>query len=239
MKKIILSVLISIFTFSVSSAQKAASLSVSILGDSYSTFEGYVTPDTNALWYFKHKDLKRNDVYNVEQMWWHMLLKRNGWKLCVNNSFSGATVSTSGYRKEDYSDRSFVKRASSLGNPDIIFIFGGTNDAWVPSPIGEYKYADWTKEDLKAYRPSLAKLLDYVTKRYLGVRVYFILNSELREEINESSRQICRHYQVPVIELHDIDKQSSHPSVAGMKAIADQVDSFVKKDVSSGKNKKK
>ena len=27
--------------------------SVSILGDSYSTFEGYVQPDTNFVWYLK------------------------------------------------------------------------------------------------------------------------------------------------------------------------------------------
>ncbi len=28
---------------------------LSILGDSYSTFEGYLTPDTNAVWYWNHE----------------------------------------------------------------------------------------------------------------------------------------------------------------------------------------
>ena len=152
----------------------------------------------------------------------------------MNNSYSGSTISSSGYGKADYSDRSFVTRSTNLGNPDIIFIFGATNDSWVPSPIGEYKYSRWTKEDLKSFRPSLAKMLDFMTKRYLGVEMYFILNSELSDAINTSVFTICEHYQVPVIVLHDIDKKEGHPSIAGMKAIAEQVDAFVHQ-----KNKKK
>jgi hypothetical protein len=34
---------------------------------------------------------------------------------------------------------------------------------------------------------------------------------------------------VPVIELTDIDKISGHPSVKGMRQIADQVNAFIKK----------
>ena len=34
---------------------------------------------------------------------------------------------------------------------------------------------------------------------------------------------ICRHYGVTNIRLHDIDKQWGHPSVAGMESIARQV----------------
>lgn len=227
MKKLYITLLISLTVFTAGFAQKSSKLSVSILGDSYSTFEGYVVPDTNAVWYMYGRTRKDNDVTAVEQTWWHQLLKKNGWKLCVNNSFSGATISSSGYGNHDYTDRSFVTRADNLGDPDIIFIFGATNDSWVPSPIGDYKYDGWTTDDLKAFRPSLAKLLDYITKRYLGVEVYFILNSELSDAINTSVREICAKYAVPVIELHDIDKKAGHPSIAGMKAIATQVDEFV------------
>lgn len=209
-------------------AQHKSGTSVAIFGDSYSTFEGFITPSTNETWYFLDRRQGDNDVVAVEQTWWHQLIKRNGWKLAINNSYSGSTISSSGYRGEDYTPRSFVTRASNLGNPDIIFVFGATNDSWVPSPIGEYKYSGWTKEDLKSFRPSLARLLDYMTKRYLGVDIYFILNSELSDAIDSSVLAICRHYGVPVIELHDIDKKAGHPSIAGMEAIADQVDAFVK-----------
>ena len=226
MKKTLLTLFISICVFSIANAQKGKS--VSIFGDSYSTFEGYLTPSTNAVWYFNGRGIKDNDVRTVEQTWWHQLLKKNGWKLCTNNSYSGSTISSSGYRGEDYTECSFVTRSPNLGNPDIIFIFGATNDSWVPAPIGEYKYDGWTKDDLKSFRPSLAKMLDFMTKRYLGVELYFILNSELSEAINTSVAEICAHYNVPVIVLHDIEKKAGHPSIAGMKAIADQVDAFVR-----------
>ena len=234
MKKFYITLLISVVAFSVGYAQKSNRVSVSILGDSYSTFEGYVLPDTNAVWYQQDKTRKDNDVTSVEQTWWYQLLEKNDWKLCVNNSFSGSTISSSGYGGNDYTDRSFVTRAPFLGNPDVIFIFGGTNDSWVPSPIGEYKESRWTTDDLKAFRPSLEKLLYYMKRRYLGVDIYFILNSELSDKINASVNAICTRYSVPVIELHDIDKKAGHPSIEGMKAISQQVDEFIKQ-----RNKKK
>lgn len=228
MKRIYLAILVSIFAFSAALAQKQVK-SVTILGDSYSTFEGYQTPDSNLTWYLLDRQQKDNDVVAVEKTWWHQLLKKNGWKLCMNNSYSGSTISSTGYGKADYSSFSFVTRCTNLGNPDIIFIFGATNDSWASSPIGEYKYSGWTTEDLKAFRPSLAKMLDFMKKRYLGVEMYFILNSELSDAVNASVFTICNHYDVPVIVLHDIDKKSGHPSVAGMKAIAEQVDEFMEK----------
>ena len=110
-----------------------------------------------------------------------------------------------------------------LGEPDIIFLFGGTNDAWARAPIGEYQYADWTKEDCMNFRPALACLLDTLQKRYPDAKIYSILNSELQEEINESMRVVCQHYGIRLIELHDIEKQNGHPSVSGMKSICDQL----------------
>lgn len=53
--------------------------------------------------------------------------------------------------------------------------------------------------------------------------VYTLLNSELREPVNESMREVCNHYNIQLIELHDIDKQNGHPSISGMKAICDQL----------------
>jgi hypothetical protein len=156
-----------------------------------------------------------------------------GWRLCVNNSYSGATISSTGYiepgttEHADYTSRQFLTRAPYLGCPDIIFIFGATNDSWAGSPIGEYQYADWTTDDLRAFRPGMACLMERIAEYYPNVKVYFILNSELKEEINESVRVICAHYGVPVIELHDIDKISGHPSVAGMKQICQQVKDFI------------
>lgn len=196
--------------------------SISILGDSYSTYKNYVEPDTNALWYPQERPAS-NDVQAVEQTWWHLLLSDYGLRLCRNNSFSGSTISTTGYNKEDYTSRAFITRMPNLGSPDMILIFGATNDSWAGSPIGDYKYGGWTKEDLKQFRPAMAYMLNYMTRRYVNVKICFILNSELKDSINESVRTICSHYGVDLIELHDIDKQSGHPSIQGMQSIAQQV----------------
>lgn len=201
---------------------------LAVLGDSYSTFAGFI-PKGNACWYNSPADHKRTDVTKVEQTWWWQVANEGGYKLGAIESYSGATICNTGYRDEDYSDCSFVTRCTNLGNPDIILICGATNDSWANAPIGDYKYANWKRVDLYFFRPAMAKMLNDVKLHYPNVEVYFILNTELKKEINESVLEVCKHYDVPVIKLEDIDKKSSHPSVKGMKAIAQQVLKFIKK----------
>ena len=58
-------------------------LRVSILGDSYSTFQGYI-PEGNAIWYGTEKPYSRNlenDVTRVDDTWWYQLINRHGLKL--------------------------------------------------------------------------------------------------------------------------------------------------------------
>lgn len=217
--------LLLVMTFTTGMAQQRRA--VSILGDSYSTFQGYLQPDTNYVWYFT-RPIQGTDVKSVTETWWHKFIKDNGYKLCVNNSFSGSTICNTGYNKEDVTRHSFLARMNKLGCPDIIFIFGGTNDSWAHSPIGEYKYDQWTKQDLFSFRPAMAYMLKDMIERYPNVEIYFLLNSELDDNVNESVRTICKHYNVPLIELHDIKKISGHPSVEGMAAISDQITEFMR-----------
>ncbi len=197
---------------------------VSILGDSYSTFEGYIEPKTNEMWYFKNIPDKRTDVNDVTQTWWWMFIKENGLRLEQNNSYSGSTISYLGYNKSNYQPRSFITRVNNLGTPDILLIFGGTNDSWANVPAGEYKTdGEPTDMDLYTFRPAIMKLMKEVAVLYPNVDVYYIINSELRPEITESIEYACGKYGVPIIKLHDIDKKNGHPSIAGMRAIADQL----------------
>lgn len=203
---------------------------VTIFGDSYSTYEGYLTPDTMETWYFKGTpDPKRTDVSSVRQTWWWQVIDRMGWKLEVNNSWSGATICNTGYGDADYTHRSFMTRHASLGSPDVILLFGATNDSWCGAPIGEYKYEGWKRADLYTFRPALAWLLSHIRDRYPTAQLYYILNCDLKESINSSIDEICRHYSVPVIKLSGIDKTSGHPNVKGMSQIADQVVAALKK----------
>ena len=214
MKKYFILMLLAVVTTAVSAQTKK----VSILGDSYSTFQG-VGPSHYAPFYPND----RNDVTEVEQTWWSLYIKAKGYQLEKNNSWGGTTICGTGYGRMNVSRNNFIARVDSLGHPDIIFVFGGTNDAWANSPIGEYQYSDWTQDDCMNFRPALACLLDMLQKRYPNATVYCLLNSELREPINESMREVCKHYNVQLIELHDIDKQNGHPSISGMKAICAQL----------------
>lgn len=225
MKKLCLTLLVSLFVACAVQAQTRRSLS--ILGDSYSTFTDFVVPDTNEVWYCEANQ-HMTDVRRVEQTWWHQLATMNGLKLCVNNSYSGATISSTGYNQADYTPRSFVTRLKYLGNPDVIAVFGATNDSWAGSPIGDYKYADWTKDDLKSFRPAMACLLDGLQKHYPNVDIYFLVNCELKDEITSSIAEVCRHYGVRYILLHDIEKQDGHPTIKGMTQIAEQVKDIIK-----------
>ena len=203
-------------------------LRISILGDSYSTFQGYI-PEGNETWYYTPADTSRTDVDNVTQTWWWQVINQAGCLIEKIDSYSGATISNHGYNNEDYSYRSFVTRLPRLGSPDVIFIFGGTNDDWAGAELGEYQYENFTRSDLYTYRPALAYLLQQSKERYPNVKIYFIINSGLQKEFVESTKVICRYYDIPLIELKDIDKKQNHPTVKGMKSIAQQVLEFINK----------
>ena len=190
MKKIILPLLL-LLTITAYGQQR---LRVSILGDSYSTYQYYI-PEGNEPWYFDPVRTDLTDVSDVRQ----------------------------GYNDDDYSPRSFITRLPRLGSPDIILIFGNTNDSWCGAKLGEYQYGDWKRADLYTYRPALAKLLNDAQSRYPNVRIFFIQNTELKPSFVESTQVICKHYGVPIIQLKDIKKQSGHPNIEGMKAISQQV----------------
>lgn len=205
-------------------------VSVSILGDSYSTFEGYLTPDTMEIWYFaKNPDPKRTDVTRVSETWWMQVIKRMGWKLERNNSWSGSTISNSGYRDEDYTRRSFTTRLDNLGSPDVIFVFGGTNDAWANAPIGDFKYQDWKRADMYCFRPAMAYLMDHLLERYPTADIYVLSNCDIKQDVTESMAQICQHYGVKMIQLENIDKKNGHPTMKGMTEIANQIIKVIKK----------
>ena len=225
MKKFIITAAIVMLNIVVANAQK-----VSILGDSYSTYGGAVTPHWNYCWYNggDKKVEQSNDVKSVEQTWWNIVIKEKGYTLEKNNSFSGSTVCYTGYGKEDYSDRAFITRMCNLGNPDIIFILSGTNDSWAKSPIGYYEYSNWTRKQLYYFRPAFCYMISYIKQNYPKARIINICNSELSKEVTETQAKVCEYYGVTNVQLHDIDKQAGHPSIKGMRAIATQVEEVLK-----------
>ena len=202
-----------------------------VLGDSYSTFAGYMKPSSNDSWY---PSTVENNVHNVEETWWYLFAREYGCTLKQNNSYSGSTICYNGYGTgtSDGKTTSFCIRGENLESSDLILIFGGTNDAWVhhdtgDDTLGQFKYADWTETDKETMRPALAYLLDYLQHHHIGTRIVFILNTGLGTDYSDSIKTICGHYDVDVLELANISKTNSHPNTDGMVAIKNQLIAFL------------
>jgi len=212
---------------------KAQPTRVVLFGDSYTTFEGWI-PEGYACWYTA--DRAGNDVKDLDSTWWRILCAEKGYELLLNSSYSGSTIGNLGYGGEDYSDRSFVTRMKTdivtedgqpgaCGQlPDLLLIFGGTNDSWCGEPAGEVLPKERLGEaDLYQGLPATCVMLDYLTTHLPKTRILMIINSQLKPEYTEGLARASEMYGVEWILLHDIDKQMGHPSMAGMRAIAAQL----------------
>ncbi len=214
-----------------------------ILGDSYSTFEGYI-PEGYVFYYEKSapayvtrtkvKEADEGDVTDVSHTWWYNFCNENG-NLIRNCSWSGTTICNTGYNGSDNSEISFVARLEKLiqkgffeENPiDTFFLFGGTNDSWSDAPVGDLKYSQWTKDDLYKVLPAFCYLLDSLNCKLPETKVYCIINSELKSEITDNYKTACKKYGVEFIELSDIDKICGHPTKKGMLQIKEQISGFI------------
>ena len=150
-----------------------------ILGDSYSTFKGWI-PEENACYYPNPGMV--DDVLAVEHTWWHRLMTRQDMRLLFNDSYSGSTVCTH-VRDHHPASASFVWRAEAFFSglkdkkeqPDYIFVFGGTNDSWIDREPGKLQFADWTPEDLRQVLPAYTIMIIRVVKIFFCIILLCIL----------------------------------------------------------------
>lgn len=206
---------------------------VFILGDSYSTFEGYI-PEGYEAWYNSEKK-DCNDVCRVEECWWHQFFEKAPATLVHNCSWSGTTICNTGYNGEDCRHKSFIARLDRLidegffeeNKIDTMFIFGSTNDCWAGSPTGERKLSDWTAEDLYTVYPAFSYMLSRAKAALPNGRIVFIMNCYLRPEFFEEFRISCEHYGVDFLPLTEFHIGGGHPTVLGMQQICDQVIEFL------------
>ena len=138
---------------------------VLIIGDSYSTFLGYI-PEGYSYWYPRGEDKKaETDVESVHETWWYQLMNETESNLVLNDSYSGSTVCST--ERESIPGTHFNLRADKMikngffeeNKIDTIFVFGGTNDSWIDSPIGEIKYGDITDYDIRMILPAFSALI--------------------------------------------------------------------------------
>lgn len=202
---------------------------VNILGDSMSTFSGYL-PDDNLTWYPN----QYNDTESVRQTWWYKVIKNLKANLLCNDSFSGSTISTSVGAGRD-KNTAFCKRIlSSMGStqitkekPDIIFVFGGTNDENNSVPIGSHKYSNWSETDIESFSPAYDFMLDYLIKNNPFTRVIVLIPYRLNQNYKDAIIESCKHYEVEYIALPNVAMMNNHPSVSGHAEISEYITNYI------------
>lgn len=124
----------------------------------------------------------------------------------------------------------------NLGDPDVIFVLGGTNDVWNSAYSGEFVYSDWTEGELEQYRPALAYLMDNLKRLYPRASIYFLIDMDLAtydsngQDFVDAVHTIASHYGIECIDLIDIQKDWAHPNAEGQDEIARQVMEMLRMD---------
>lgn len=135
---------------------------LSILGDSISTFAGYI-PEGNATYY------PSGTVQNVADTWWHKLYTALGMTLDVNNSWSGSRVTTTGGE----ASAGCMTRCQSLGtSPDVIIVWMGINDFNNEVPLGTYDGKSAVPTSTTTFREAYGIMLNKILTKYQSSEVW-------------------------------------------------------------------
>ncbi|MBR7110712.1 MAG: hypothetical protein IKC83_02440, partial [Clostridia bacterium] len=208
-----------------------------ILGDSYSTYEGYIPSGNKTFYASKVVDNRPVSKMRFKHVWWARLIKKQKYNLVLNDSWSGSTVCYTGYNGEDCSKtKAFIFRFRRLlkqgffnqNKIDKVFVFGGTNDSWADAPLGQAIAENVEEKDLYSVLPAFCYLMNEI-KQKINAQIYFIINTGLKNEISNCIKEQAKKLNVNVIELNEIDKQDGHPTKKGMKQIYKQVLASIKK----------
>lgn len=227
-------------------------ITVSILGDSISTFENWIPYGYNNFYPMS------GEVTDINDTWWIRMFDETGMKLCANASSSGSTcagdstdaedpqVGCSDFRITDLSDKNGVY-------PDIIVVFMGTNDLLSGVLLGENDGTTVVEEGVidnfsDAYTLMLDKLETYYPCSDIycctlmqagdyGTETPYVpfTNGQglTAEDYTRQIRLIAENKGFPVIDLYDcgieidnlqeMTSDGVHPTPEGMKYIAEAV----------------
>lgn len=222
---------------------------LSILGDSISTYSGYI-PDDNRSRY------PEGDVDSVDKTYWKKIIDTLGMKLGVNESWAGSLVSWDGTTEssdigEDkyIASENRISRLDDNGTPDIILIFAGTNDIGHEVEIGEINNLTYA-EDVsnlsvstfsESYTAMIMRVQYYYPKSKILVLTpcfakYTSYTSYTPDRLDPYIKKIievCEIMGVDVIDtrkigfnMYNIDDftiDGLHPNAKGMELLSDSI----------------
>ena len=223
---------------------------ISVLGDSISTFAGYI-PVADG---FNLEHLARypqdNLLTDVNETWWMQVIGELDAKLGINDSWRGATVSgaapvTTGTTGENAAMHNLtrIQNLGSNGTPDVILLYGGTNDLAHVSKVGTFD-PDTAPSAAALTTTKWDNLADGFVHTLLRLQHYYpdaeivamlptytasYYSDEKLAQGNAVMTAICEHYGVPYVDLRDCGITTAdlpdgiHPDAAGMDYITDAV----------------
>ena len=212
-------------TIDAAAASASANLKVGVIGDSISSFSGIIPNGYKA--YYPKSDC---DVDKWTKTYWGILINEY-WKaeLDVNCSWSGGCVAPGVSGKTEGSD--FVTRCTDFVNPDVILLFGRTNDAISSNGValGDYSY-DLPFGSLNTncrFRDSYIAVIKAIQANYPEAKIIIILGDHVTGDYATSVEEIAKHYEIPYVDFRDdknVTKYSgSHPNYNGMKYMAKKI----------------
>lgn len=206
---------------------------ISILGDSISTFENYsngtAADTTNSTirgnYVYYYEDTVSTYGVDVNDTWWKQTADLLGMRVLVNNSWSGSRVINFGTGTPSaYIDRSQQLHDDTGSNagekPDIIVIYLGTNDMKNADDPGDITTVDYDKLKTvsSSYTPTTvfeayALMLYRAIKKYPNAEIYCMTlipyqNITMAQkttmlEFNAGVKKIAQHYGVNLVDLYN------------------------------------
>lgn len=137
----------------------------SLLGDSISTFEGYI-PEGYIPFYTR-------EMMDPAETWWNQFAALSGWILLTNSSWSGSIAISYSSWHPAFSMTSDIRISdlSSVAVPNYVIILDGVNDwgygLW---DLGEYQPGT-SDPDLSTFRGAYSYLVQRIKQRYPRTQV--------------------------------------------------------------------
>lgn len=227
---------------------------VSILGDSISTFAGYIPEADGTNLAHRPRYPQDNLLTDVNYTWWMKLINALEAKLGVNDSWAGSTVSN--FR--DHNEKDFgpdaaiasvtrIRNLGANGTPDLIIFYGGTNDAGKMIEKGsldsslalDLSAVKWNSF-ADAYSQTILRLRYFYPEAQIiaispSISGGYYDNARL-SEFADLALEICLHYNIKCVDLRhsgltvDMLPDTLHPNAEGMECIYRSVLNKLKED---------
>ena len=203
-----------------------------IIGDSISTFEGIIPSDHRPCYKPEYKPGKADVYADVNEWgktyWGHLVNEYWHCEIDMNTSWSGSCVADG----DPANNRTpFVKRTHLFNNPDVIILFGGTNDCQPKREIalGDFDF-DTKPEDMNTYgrfRDSYIWLVKTLQKNYPDAQIIIIIGNHIEGEYGNSVEAIAKHFGLPYVDFRGDEEvtiyNELHPNAAGHAHMAERI----------------